>query len=532
MEQSSTDTTKSHYSFGDNDLAGKRLEYLAAAFAPSSLRFLQDAKPDRVELALDLGSGIGASTALVRDVTRAPRVVGYERSASFLEVARRHYPELTLRDVDILSPKYPDQEGDLIYCRFLLTHIHRPLDVLTTSVRHLRLGGRLLLEETAAMFSPVPTLSRYYDLVQQLQAHHGQETLIGKRLGALAAGVAGVRVTSLLQEIPIAASLMARLHAMNLSTWKADPFMLETHGLLVLEDLEGELKAIAARSDLPEGHCVMAQVCIERGSAVDSGGLAMAPTASARRELHSQTQVLTRELRQGGPRIALLGEFDSKFPPHIATAEAIQHSATLLGISVFAEWVSTSSINESLFDRFDALWVLPGSPYRDLGKTLWAIRHAREKYVPCIGTCGGFQHMVLEYARNVLGYEDAQHAEYDPYASTLFVSALACSLAGREMELHFEPNSRIAGIYGTLTATEQYYCNFGVDPNKVNVLKSGPLRVSGSDSEGEVRVIEHPEHPFFIGTLFVPQSRSQPQSPHPLVTAFLTSILARDRDKT
>ena len=76
MEQSSYDTSKSHYLFGDNWLAALRLEYLAAAFAPSSRRFLQGTKPGRVELALDLGSGIGATTALVRDVTNAPWVAG------------------------------------------------------------------------------------------------------------------------------------------------------------------------------------------------------------------------------------------------------------------------------------------------------------------------------------------------------------------------------------------------------------------------------------------------------------------------
>jgi ubiquinone/menaquinone biosynthesis C-methylase UbiE len=264
MEQSSDDISKSHYSFGDNRLAALRLEYLAVAFAPSSRRFLQSTKPAQVELTLDLGSGIGATTALVRDVTNARRAAGYDRSENFLAIARRHYPELTFREVDVLSPAYPDREADLIYCRFLLTHIHRPADVLTTSVRHLRSGGRLLLEETAGLFSPIPTLSRYYDLVEQLQAHHGQETLIGKRLTALAAEVTGARATSVLQDIPVAAAVMARLHAMNLATWKADPFMLETHGPHALEDLEDELKAIAERSDFPEGRCVMAQVCIER----------------------------------------------------------------------------------------------------------------------------------------------------------------------------------------------------------------------------------------------------------------------------
>jgi len=255
---------QSHYSFGDNQLAALRLDYLATVFASTSRLFLQRAKPDRVELALDLGCGIGATTALVRDVTNARTVTGYERSRDFLAIARRQYPGLTFRELDVLSPTYPDRQADLIYCRFLLTHIHRPADVLNTSAQHLRSGGRLLLEETAALFSPVPALSRYYDLVEQLQAHHGQETLIGNKLGSVAASIAGTRATSALQEIPIAAEVMARLHAMNLATWKADPFMLETHGLRALEELEDELKAIAARSDFPGGRCVMAQVCIER----------------------------------------------------------------------------------------------------------------------------------------------------------------------------------------------------------------------------------------------------------------------------
>ena len=147
MEQSSSDTSKSHYSFGDNRLAALRLEYLAAAFAQSSRRFLQGTKPGRVELALDLGSGIGATTALVRDVTNAARVVGYERSGNFLAIASRRYPELTFREIDVLSPTYPDREADLIYCRFLLTHIHRPADVLTTSVQHCAQAADCLLRK-------------------------------------------------------------------------------------------------------------------------------------------------------------------------------------------------------------------------------------------------------------------------------------------------------------------------------------------------------------------------------------------------
>jgi CTP synthase (UTP-ammonia lyase) len=219
--------------------------------------------------------------------------------------------------------------------------------------------------------------------------------------------------------------------------------------------------------------------------------------------------------------IALLGEYRPTFTPHTSTDTAIAHSRNLLGAAITATWVSTGDIDQELFAHYAGVWVAPGSPYKSMEKTLWAIRYARENKIPCFGTCGGFQHMVIEYARNVLGVKDAQHAEYDPYASRLFISHLACSLAGREMQLTFVPGSQVAAIYGELSAKEHYYCNFGVNPEYIQTLRQGPLRISGADAEGEIRVMEHPGHPFFIGTLFVPQTRSTPEMPHPLVTAFL-----------
>ncbi|MCK9634780.1 MAG: CTP synthase [Methylobacter tundripaludum] len=223
--------------------------------------------------------------------------------------------------------------------------------------------------------------------------------------------------------------------------------------------------------------------------------------------------------------IALLGEYTPTFPPHISTDAAIRHARNLLNVEVAVDWVSTEDISPTLFEQYSGIWVAPGSPYKSMELTLWAIRYARENKIPCFGTCGGFQHMVIEYARNVLGFKDAQHAEYDPYASSLFISQLACSLAGREMQLNFAPDSQVATIYGSLSAKEHYYCNFGVNPDCIDELKQGPLNVSGADAEGEIRVIEHPDHPFFIGTLFVPQARSAPEGPHPLVTAFLEAVV-------
>jgi CTP synthase (UTP-ammonia lyase) len=230
-------------------------------------------------------------------------------------------------------------------------------------------------------------------------------------------------------------------------------------------------------------------------------------------------------------RLLILGEFDPTFTPHAATNEAIRHSSAHLGIDIQPHWMSTADVTPYTFFDCDGLWIAPGSPYKSMERTLDAIRHARENGVPCLGTCGGCQHMIIEYARNFLGIRDAQHAEYDPYASNLFISSLTCSLAGRAMQLDFAAGSRVARMYGATTATEEYYCNFGVNPDVIPVLRNGALKVVGSDAEGDVRVLELPTHPFFVATLFVPQARSRPDAPHPLVNAFLQVIMVRHAER-
>jgi len=222
--------------------------------------------------------------------------------------------------------------------------------------------------------------------------------------------------------------------------------------------------------------------------------------------------------------IALLGEYTPTFPPHAATNAAIEHAKAALNLEIGYDWISTANIKPSLFESYAGIWIAPGSPYKNMVNTLQAIRYAREHNIPCFGTCGGFQHMIIEYAHNVLDFKDAQHAEYDPYASQLLISELICSLAGREMQLNFTPGSRVANIYGTPTVTEQYYCNFGINPDYIEILKQGPMLITGADAEGDIRVIEWPDHRFFIGTLFVPQVQSTLDQPHPLITAFLTAV--------
>src|SRR5262245_38666312 len=136
-------------------------------------------------------------------------------------------------------------------------------------------------------------------------------------------------------------------------------------------------------------------------------------------------------------RIGILADFHPGSPPLTTLEPALSHAAAAGGIEFGARWIATDSILDMAgsgeLRQYHGLWAGPGSPYRSLDGMLEGIRFARVAGIPFLGTCGGCQHAILEFARNVLHFDDATSAEYDPYASHLFVSALVCSLVGKRM---------------------------------------------------------------------------------------------------
>jgi len=111
-------------------------------------------------------------------------------------------------------------------------------------------------------------------------------------------------------------------------------------------------------------------------------------------------------------RIALVGDFDPAVTAHRAIPEALRLSARRIGVAVEPEWVHTAAVGaaaESLAG-FSGIWCVPSSPYVSEAGALAAIEWARCFHRPVLGTCGGFQHAVLEYVRNVLGERSADHA--------------------------------------------------------------------------------------------------------------------------
>jgi len=228
--------------------------------------------------------------------------------------------------------------------------------------------------------------------------------------------------------------------------------------------------------------------------------------------------------------LGIIGDYDPGSRSHAATNEAIEHSSVALSISAHCAWLPTQSIEDehdnSSLKRFDALWCAPGSPYNNMNGALKAIKYAREHDVPFIGTCGGFQHTLLEYARSVLGIIDADHEETSPSSNNIFISKLSCSLVGKIGTIKILPNTLAYEAYKKKSIKEQFRCNYGLNPKFGNEVESKGLVISARGPEGEPRIVELSNHRFFVATLFLPQLSSSISSPHPLITRYLQAALA------
>jgi CTP synthase (UTP-ammonia lyase) len=98
---------------------------------------------------------------------------------------------------------------------------------------------------------------------------------------------------------------------------------------------------------------------------------------------------------------------------------------------------------------------------------------------------------------------------------------------GQQQSLRLVAGTVAARLYGVEAVTEPYYCNYGVNAEYLQRLQDGGLRVSGFGAEGEVRIVELPDHPFFVATLFLPQARSTRGNPHPLLLGYAAALGGR-----
>ena len=224
-------------------------------------------------------------------------------------------------------------------------------------------------------------------------------------------------------------------------------------------------------------------------------------------------------------RIALVGDCDPAIRAHAAIPMALHLAADEMGWVIPPAWLATSSLTKSaaarLLEPFHGIWCVPGSPYESMDGALRAIRFARESNRPFLGTCGGFQHAILESFRNVAGLKDADHAESNPEAKMPVIARLACSLENRGGVIRLQAGTRIAATYRRHEIAESFNCNFGFDARYEDQMAKSGLKISGRDPSGEARVVELPNHPFFIATLFQPERSAFTARAHTLIKAFV-----------
>jgi len=254
------------YAFGDNEIARRRLTLLAEVFSPSSRSFLLEHAPGRVRVAVDLGCGPGATTRLVAEATGADRTVGLDFSASFLAVARAQHapPGMEFVEHDVTRAPFPAAATapDVVFARFLLTHLPDMAGALSTWLAQLPPLGVLVLEETEAIQTGNPVFRGYLALAQRLLTTRGAVLYPGAALAELAASSPARVLTSRICHLDVSVNRAAELFALNLAVWRSDPAVDETPQ--ALDRLAGHLDELRETSSGEHVRWSIRQLALER----------------------------------------------------------------------------------------------------------------------------------------------------------------------------------------------------------------------------------------------------------------------------
>ena len=249
------------------------------------------------------------------------------------------------------------------------------------------------------------------------------------------------------------------------------------------------------------------------------------------------------------PTVALVGDRSPSVRAHARIPQLVEALRRRDGVVLDPYWIPSEEAEGGL-DGFDGIWIVPGSPYRSAEGAIAAARAARENGIPFLGTCGGFQHAVLMLARDLAGIPDAVHAEYfdaetDPRVrppgpsskpnepegrGSAVIVELECSLVGHEGAIAYEPGSLIQRIMGADRSVERYHCSYGIDAAYLQRLTDAGVVISARDDAGEVRALELPGHPFFLGTLFQPELAGDGTRAHPVIRAFAEACANARKD--
>jgi len=226
--------------------------------------------------------------------------------------------------------------------------------------------------------------------------------------------------------------------------------------------------------------------------------------------------------------IAILGDYNPSYSTHLALNRSIEDLRAHFNKKVSFRWFGTDTfdLEKELQKDLRGVWLAPGSPYKDENNVLRTIHHLRKNNIPTLGNCGGFQYMLIEFARNVCGLLDADHEESNPTAATKVITRLSCSLVEEEEALMLTGRETLLHkILQTDSLVGRYYCNYGLNPFFVDALQRKGMRFTAQTADGQYRAFELPHLRFYMGTLFQPALDSETNHINPILKAFVQQCI-------
>jgi trans-aconitate 2-methyltransferase len=212
------------YAFGRDGIAATRLGMLHRIFSPAGLELVADACGGRrLDVAIDLGCGPGYTTRMLGEALRPARLIGLDLGQEFLGIARRDVLGAAFVEHDLYQVPLPGAPADLLYARYVLSHLRDVPERLGDWASQLRPGGLLLVEENDWLEAREPVFKRYLELATEVMASGGGDMYIGSRLEASLDGLPLRPVVSRVREVSPSSAAVARMFRLNLLSWGDHP---------------------------------------------------------------------------------------------------------------------------------------------------------------------------------------------------------------------------------------------------------------------------------------------------------------------
>jgi CTP synthase len=243
--------------------------------------------------------------------------------------------------------------------------------------------------------------------------------------------------------------------------------------------------------------------------------------------------------------IGLVGKYVELKDAYKSISEAFIHAGAANHARVNVKWIHSEKLTkvniEDELGGLDGILVAPGFGSRGISGKIEAVRFARENKVPFFGICLGMQCAVIEYARHVLGYEDAHTTEIAEDCKYPVISMMEeqknISNMGGTMRLgaykcQLKPGSKVSNAYNTDKISERHRHRYEFNNDYLKDFEAAGMIPTGKNPEtGLVEVVEIPEHPWFVGAQFHPEYKSTVANPHPLFVAFVQAAIENKKKK-